>query len=245
VQKTFLSYPRQNTQLPDGREVMESKFAPWVNLLLIGVIAYALGAMDMSSGAAADGGTSIDGAFFPPELKMGGVRQQLTGGGTRTKYGVAKVYAVAAYLDAAGASSSLKKFSGKPKPPAAFYDALAKGTFAKTLYLQFHRAVPAPTVAEALAESLTKRLPPGTVEKFRAALLSVCGAEVAKGAKLYFMCKGETLSLGSGSPSVGATVKEKGTCAALFDVYVGKTPISPAAKDGIGAGFGQRLYLAE
>ena len=39
----------------------------------------------------------IDGIAFPAAIKMGGVQQQLTGGGTRTKYGVAKVYALALY----------------------------------------------------------------------------------------------------------------------------------------------------
>ena len=124
------------------------------------------------------------------------------------------------------------------------YDALATGSFAKTLFLQFHRAVPAQAVAEALAESLAKRLPAATVDKFRVALLKICGEEVAKGAKLYFMCKGEALSMGGGTPDAQATLKEKGTCNAFFDIYLGKAPISAAAKEGMGVGFAQRLYLA-
>ena len=37
---------------------------------------------------------------------------------------------------------------------------------------------------------------------------------------------------------------KKGVCSALFDVYYGKQPVSPAAKDGAALGFASRgLYL--
>ena len=45
--------------------------------------------------------------------------------------------------------------------------------------------------------------------------------------------------------SSGATVKEKGVCAALFDVYYGKSPVSPAAKDGAATGFASRGFYRE
>ena len=51
------------------------------------------------SAGGSSGGTTIAGLSFPAALKMGGVAQTLTGGGTRTKYGVAKVYALALYID--------------------------------------------------------------------------------------------------------------------------------------------------
>ena len=155
---------------------------------LAGVALFAILFRSLMDGGAGGDGTTIDGISFPPELKMGGVRQQLTGGGTRTKYGVAKVYAVALYLDSRSASSSLKKFAGA-KASATFYDTLAKGSFAKTLFLQFHRSVTGTVVAEALGESLSKRLSKTSVDRFRSALLSVCPSEVPKGTKLYFMCK--------------------------------------------------------
>lgn len=246
------SRPRRNPRIGNDMatptkgmfgEKVEWTFAPWRNILIVGLTAGALRySMGTSSSEGGDG-ISIDGIFFPPDLKMGGVLQQLTGGGTRTKYNVAKVYAVALYVDSRGAAGSLKKFAGSAKQPA-LYDALATGLFAKTLFLQFHRAVSAQAVAEALAESLAKRVPAATVDKFRVALLKICGEEVAKGAKLYFMCKGEALSMGGGTPDAQATLKEKGTCNAFFDIYLGKAPISAAAKEGIGVGFAQRLYLA-
>ena len=197
-----------------------------------------------SSGAGGDG-TVIDGLSFPASLRMGYVDQQLTGGGTRTKYGVAKVYAVALYIDAAGAASSLKKFAGKaaPKQPK-FYAALIDGTFARTLALQFHRSVSSDAMIGALDEAMAKRLPADTVTKFREALLKALGTgAIAKGAQIYFMCKASTLSIGSGSPSASVSLKAKGVCPALFDTYYGKSPVSPAAKEGAAVGFASRgLY---
>lgn len=228
----------------EHNEKMESPMVPWRNMMIVAALCIAARQFSgATEGKTAEGdGIFIDGAQFPAELKMGGVVQQLTGGGTRTKYNVAKVYAVALYLDSRGAASSLKQFAGK-KPAVSLYTSLVKGNFAKTLYLQFHRSVTAETVAQALSESLSKRLPEAVVEKFKAALLTVCPAEVARGTKLFFMCKGEALMMGAGSADVRSTLKEKGACSALFDVYLGKAPISPAAKEGIGAGFAQRLYV--
>lgn len=98
-----------------------------------------------SSTSAAGGGIIIDGAVFPPDLERGG--GALVGGGTRTKYGVAKVYAVALYIDSAGAAGSLKRFAVDSKPPknSKFYQAIIDGTFMKTLYLQMLRSVASDT----------------------------------------------------------------------------------------------------
>ena len=64
---------------------------------------------------------------------MGGVAQTLTGGGTRTKYGVAKVYALALYIDSAGGASSLSKFAGAaPTKEPKFYSALIDGSCEST-----------------------------------------------------------------------------------------------------------------
>ena len=200
-------------------------------------------------GRGGDGGsgTTIDGLSFPATLKMNGVTQDLTGGGTRTKYGVAKVYAVALYIHSDGASSSLKKFSG-PKPPTkqpAFYSALIDGTFAKTLMLQFHRSVSADAMVGALDEAMAKRLPAATVAKFRTAMVKALGdGNIAKGAHIYFMCKASSLLIGSGGPKLDAVLKEKGVCGALFDVYYGKSPVSVPAKENAAAGFAKRGFYA-
>lgn len=198
-------------------------------------------------GSAGGDGTVIDGLSFPASLRMGYVNQQLVGGGTRTKYGVAKVYAVALYIDSSGASSSLKQFAGTTAPTKQpkFYSALIDGAFARTLALQFHRSVSSDAMVSALDESLAKRLPADVVAKFREGLIKALGdGAIAKGAQIYFMCKSGTLSIGNGAPSVSVSLKLKGVCPALFDVYYGKQPISPAAKDGAATGFASRGFYA-
>ena len=67
---------------------------------------------------------------------------------------------------------------------------------------------------------------------------------IAKGAHLYFMCKSSTLIIGSGAPRNDALLREKGVCAALFDVYYGKAPVSPPAKEGAAIGFAKRGFFA-
>ena len=192
--------------------------------------------------------TSIDGQSFADCLTIDGATLLLTGGGTRYKYGVAKVYAVALYLDAAVGESALKKFGGKSasslKGQAAFYSALIDGAFARTLALKFHRSVSSDAMVNALDEAMAKRLPSEATRKFRESLFKALGAgAIAKGAEVYFMCRAGTLMIGSGAPSAGATLREKGVCSALFDVYYGKQPVSAAAKEGAASGFASRGFF--
>jgi hypothetical protein len=168
-------------------------------------------------------GTVIDGLAFPSELKMAGTTQRLTGGGTRTKYGVAKVYAAALYVDTGGAST-LKKHTATAK----FYAALIDGTFARTLSLQFHRSVSSEVMVGALDEAMAKRLPADTVAKFRDALSKAFGAgAIAKGAEVYFMCRSSTLSIGSGTVDVAATLKDKSTRVARARERERKRTVAP------------------
>lgn len=200
-----------------------------------------------SDGSATDA-LVIDGLSFPPSMKMAGTQQLVTGGGTRTKYGVAKVYAVALYLDESGGKSALSKFAtgSAPTKNAKFYKALIDGPFARTLHLQFHRSVASDAMVTALDEAMSKRLPADALAKFRAAFLKALPAgNLAKGANVYFMCKGNTMAIGEGSPSAASTLTTKGVCTALFDVYFGKSPVSVPAKEGVAAGFAKRgFYLA-
>lgn len=191
-------------------------------------------------------GIVIDGRAFPPTVTVGGITQQLTGGGTRVKYGVAKVYAVALYLDRNGAASSLKRFAGgaAPTKQSKFYDALINGGFARTLHIKMHRPVAADAMVSALNEALSKRLSTTVVDKFRAAFLGALPSDsLARGDALSLMCKGNALHIAAGGTK--QTVREKGLCSALFDVYFGKSPVSPAAKEGVATGFASRkLYDA-
>ena len=77
------------------------------------------------------------------------------------------------------------------------------------------------------------------------ALLKALSSEsIERGAQLFFQCKGGTLVISKGSYNAAAssTLREKGICSALFDVYYGKTPVSPAAKEGAAVGFATRRF---
>ena len=64
---------------------------------------------------------------------------------------------------------------------------------------------------------------------------------IPKGSQLYFCCRGGTLTMAKGTPGDSvASVQDEKTCAALFDVYLGKAAVSPAAKDGFAKGFALR-----
>ena len=98
-------------------------------------------------------GSKIDGLSYPSSIKMGGARQELIGGGTRIKYGVAKVYAIGFYMALDHASGTLRDFQGLPPSAlmkrAGFFDRVKGGRFAKSLLLKFHRSVTGDAIVEA------------------------------------------------------------------------------------------------
>jgi len=193
---------------------------------------------------------TIDGITFPSELRMMGTTQKLCGGGTRLKYNVVKVYAVGLYFEPqavtrGGGADSLKPFVGTPADKltksSGFYSAITNGKFAKTLLLQFHRSVGADAVAGAMKDSLSKKVAAGALTKFSDALSTALGGgAVPQGGKLSFSCKADTMSI-SFADGAGLSVREKSLCPALFSVYYGSPPISPAAKEGAAKAFAE-LY---
>merc|ERR1719181_2510621 len=99
-------------------------------------------------------------------------------------------------------------------------DGLISGSMKKALLLRFHRGVGADAVAGALKDALDKAM----------------GGDVAKGDSLSFACKGSSMSI-SLNGGGGASLSGK-ACESLFDVYLGKDPISKEAKQGVAAAFG-------
>jgi len=190
-------------------------------------------------------GLTIDGIKFPPSIKMGGPQLQLVGGGTRLKYNVAKVYAAAVYMHKSGSASAMKQFRDVPSPAlrkkADFYRSLVAGRFGKALVLIFHRSVAAATVVEALRDSLASRLSRSSLATFREHLLSALGSQVPKGSQLYFSCRADTMHFALDSPQRAAPLNDKTLCSALFDVYLGSSPVSPAIKEGVADGFAARF----
>ncbi len=181
----------------------------------------------------------IDGQQYP--LELAGGKQVLVGGGTRYKYGMIKVYAVALYVSRATSDKWAVDHRGKSAATlaadASFYESIIKSRSSKSLLLQFHRAVDSGTVAGALKDALTSRLDEPVVKAFHEALeRALGGGKVKQGAQIYFTCSDSKVTIGVGSPSAAAVVNEGTVCPALLDVYYGKEPISPSAKDGVAAG---------
>ena len=167
-------------------------------------------------GAGSASGTTIDGLAFPGTFGGG----TLLGGGLRSKYGVVKVYSVGVYAE---------------KVPSKM-DGLISGSMKKALLLRFHRGVGADAVAGALKDALVPRLGAKGASSFKDALDKAMGGDVAKGDSLSFACKGSSMSI-SLNGGGGASLSGK-ACESLFDVYLGKDPISKEAKQGVAAAFG-------
>mmetsp|Transcript_105912 Transcript_105912/g.299407 ORF Transcript_105912/g.299407 Transcript_105912/m.299407 type:complete len:220 (+) Transcript_105912:58-717(+) len=206
-------------------------------LLLVSALAVVYFVLRGRGGSGSD--TTIDGLAFPSTIQQAGVTQQFIGGGTRFKYSVVKVYAVGVYLEKAGVAA-LAQYESTPAEELlkrqGFFKGVIIGPFAKTLLLRFHRSVSGTAVVKALRDALKPRLPAGTVDEFEGILTSVVGDKVPRDSQLYLTCKGEALHV-SASPGTGPSLRAKGLCAALFGVYLGESPVAPAARDGLAAGF--------
>ncbi|KAL1495522.1 hypothetical protein AB1Y20_016886 [Prymnesium parvum] len=212
------------------------------------VVAAAAGAYFLYTYTTAVSGeaTIIDGITFPSEIRASGSVQKLCGGGTRFKYNVAKVYAVALYFEpsaaARGGADSLKPFVGSTAAALGksnkFYDALIAGKFAKSLLLQFHRSVGSDTITTALKDSLSKKVSSSVLRKFSDALgQALVGGSIPRGGKLSFHCKAESMQIAFGDSSPASSLKEKGLCAAFFSLYYGNAPVSPTAKESAAKAF--------
>uniref|UniRef100_A0A7S0LMM7 Chalcone isomerase domain-containing protein n=1 Tax=Coccolithus braarudii TaxID=221442 RepID=A0A7S0LMM7_9EUKA len=191
-------------------------------------------------------GAQIDGITFPSEIRVGSsLPLTFVGGGTRLKFNVVKVYAAALYLQDVRSNSALKtyrKLDGIAlRKKGDFFRALVSGPFQKALLLSFHRSVSGSTVADALKESLSTRISRSTLAGFREVLLQVLGTDVPKGSELFFACRSDTLHLALGSPRSTTAFHDKTICGALFDVYLGASPISPAIKEGVADGFAEKM----
>merc|ERR1712127_955300 len=81
------------------------------------------------------------------------------------------------------------------------------------------------------AAGLAGRLSAAVLDKFRSTLLATLGdASVLKGAKIFFSCRGDSLTISTGTLSGNAqSIRDKTLCPAFIDVYLGPKPISPAA----------------
>jgi len=183
------------------------------------------------------------GVAFPMTITpVGGEGSQaLTGMGIRTKtFLKVKVYAFGIYVDEAGAEAALSDWTGKTyldlQDDQSFYDRILQMDFPITLRLVMTRDVGGEDMAEAFDGALRPRvqraaaemnMPGGeqALEQFRG-YFSV--EEMTNGSELLFTCANGALST-SVKGEVQAPIDSPALCWALFDVYLGRNPIS---KDG-------------
>lgn len=180
---------------------------------------------------------------FPLSLTPPGgtVPHQLIGTGLRdrTIFRV-KIYAFGLYVDPEGARSALSPFAGIPastlRRDERFYRRLLELDFAMTLRLVMLRSVDGANIAKAFNDALRRRMArePAVLDRFRA---NFDVAEVADGTEIVFSCS----PVGRLTSSVGGRVRppidSRPLCRALFDVYLGETPISDPGKRNVIAGF--------
>ena len=137
----------------------------------------------------------------------------------------------------------------------------------KTLLLKFHREVAATDMSNALGEVLITKVGKEKSNKFSSFLLEIVdGDRLTKGSDLYITCKNDKLlATISNSDSGGNNVVNsnassdisdvqkfdyagknvKGLCTAIFEAYLGDTPVSQQAKEGFEQGFSDMIARDE
>ena len=217
-----------------------SPWAPFRPLVaLAAAITWWSGALARAPGSIASQVKNIDGASFKSNIApQNSPPLKLVGGGTRLKYNVVKVYSIGIYIEAR-TPTPMKKYLGLPLKnlDKSFFDAAIKGSFPKALVLVFHRSVSADAVVDALRDALSSKLSKATLSLFRAALLKTLGEGVSRGTELTLSCKGASLRMSRPFPGAINAVNDKGICPALFNVYLGDSPVSASAKEGFASGF--------
>jgi len=193
------------------------------SLLLIASAALQAGAAEIT-----ESNTKVK---FPVEL--GG--QALTGTGVRTRtIAKVKVYAFGLYVDSAGARSALAAWRGKKasdlRDDQSFYDALTKGSFPMTLRLVMTRDVGGEQMGSALSDALGPRMTGNqeSLDQFRGFFT----ADLAKGTEILFARSGNALKVTIGGQAAGE-IDNAVLPWALFDVYLGKKPISKEGKETV------------
>ena len=78
----------------------------------------------------------------------------------------------------------------------------------------------------------------GKFQQFILDMVSKQGKDgFVKGSDLYITCKGEKVWASLTEGKDASTISIKGLCSAVFQVYLGATPVSPQAKEGFTKGF--------
>lgn len=180
-------------------------------------------------------------AEFPTEIQTPAGVQQLTGTGVRTRsIFKVKVYTFGLYVNGEGARTALAPWRAKSAAEmaadASLYNELLKGSFSMTIRLVMARDVGARQMAEAfdgalaprVAQAAERRMPGGAeaLGRFRAFFTS----ELRNNTELLFTwAPGDRLLVSIGGRQIGE-IENRALAWALFDVYLGSSPISPEGK---------------
>ena len=190
------------------------------------------------------------GVPFPVHLAAPGGEELLMGTGLRTKtFLQVKVYAFGLYVDSAAAATALASFAGKElkelQKDQAFYEAILARQFPMSLRLVMTRNVDGETMASAFEEALLPRVQeaaasmdmPGGEEALQTFRGYFSLSEMTKGAELVFTCTPDGTLASNVKGEMKADIQSPALCWALFDVYLGKKPISGSGKKSVIAGF--------
>lgn len=201
--------------------------------LLIGA---ALAAVPATAQTVTEPGSRV---AFPVTLSApdGGTHALLgTGLRTRTMLNV-KVYAFGVYADAATARTALSSWSSRDAAAlgndATLYDRLLRGDIPMSLRLVMTRNVTGEQMGEAFDGALRPRLASAgeagiqALDTFRG-FFSL--DRLTTNAELVFTCTPSGTLHTTVSGERKATIDSRALCNALFDVYLGRNPISPAGK---------------
>jgi len=193
-------------------------------------------------GASADGTTvTLNGVTFQNVISYGDSQLLFAGGGDRYKYGLVKVYTIAAYLS--------QSMFGAPDCPAASpdTDAIIASSDDKAfeIYMQF--GISMDLMTEAIVEALEPRLPADSVHQTIKALedgmLAFNINKLSSGKKIYLRCSADILIITLDGPDTPAQeVSSPGLCSGLWEMYIGADPLDNGAiKSGFEAGYKAHL----
>ena len=173
----------------------------------------------------------------------------LAGTGIRTKtIFKVKVYAMGLYMDAAPTKTALSKWEGKDlkslSKDEGFYGAMMSAPVAKSMRLVMTRDVDGEDMAEAFSDSLGPRvkaackgLEAADAERARASVKAFEAYfsvdELKEDVEILFTWLPSGQLVTSVGGAVQGVLDAPVLCAALFDIYFGKDPISDSSKTSL------------
>ncbi|CAM9813777.1 unnamed protein product, partial [Chrysoparadoxa australica] len=193
------------------------------------------------SAAVEDPATGVTFARHGSFGKGGSIKAYCMGAGVRAKALVVanvNVYSAALYVEPKGAAKALASFSGTPSKTLAnsknFYGALMQPGFAKFVQLKFVRSVGAQKIVDAL--TAISDVSAEALESFSSMLLGGIGGAIKSGETITLGWSSKDVLLVSVRGKPLGEVKDAKLPAAVFDLYLGDAPVSPAAKAAWAAG---------